>query len=280
MRGVVLVWSGLVAGGLALLSALRGAAGRRRARPAALGLAAASAALLAAGATQPAPTRRAGIRRTLLDASVPEWQFAERHEIVVRASAAAVEEAVRRVTARDIRMFRLLTWLRSPRLGRIGRSGDGAALPASGLRPCESILAPSPDEPILDVALRTGFWALAEDPGREVVVGTLVMRPTGSGLPFRADEPFAAGLSAEQFAALSEPGYAKGALNFRLVPEPGGRVRVTTETRVVTTDAATRRRFAAYWRVIYPGSALIRRMWLQAIRRRAEASARVSDRRS
>ncbi len=29
-------------------------------------------------------------------------------------------------------------------------------------------------------------------------------------------------------------------------------------------------RFAIYWRVIYPGSALIRRMWLDAIRRRAE----------
>ncbi|MBV8202739.1 MAG: hypothetical protein JOZ15_19150, partial [Acidobacteria bacterium] len=46
---------------------------------------------------------------------------------------------------------------------------------------------------------------------------------------------------------------------------------VTTETRVNATDAATRRRFAAYWRVIYPGSSLIRSMWLRAIRRRAEA---------
>jgi hypothetical protein len=27
----------------------------------------------------------------------------------------------------------------------------------------------------------------------------------------------------------------------------------------------------AYWRVIYPGSALIRRMWLRAVRLRAEA---------
>jgi hypothetical protein len=33
-----------------------------------------------------------------------------------------------------------------------------------------------------------------------------------------------------------------------------------------------RRGFAAYWRVIYPGSALIRRMWLRAIARRATRS--------
>jgi len=32
-----------------------------------------------------------------------------------------------------------------------------------------------------------------------------------------------------------------------------------------------RQRFQLYWRVIYPGSALIRRMWLRAIKQRAEA---------
>jgi len=40
-------------------------------------------------------------------------------------------------------------------------------------------------------------------------------------------------------------------------------------TRVFASGPAARRRFAAYWRVIYPGSALIRRMWLRAIERRA-----------
>jgi hypothetical protein len=46
---------------------------------------------------------------------------------------------------------------------------------------------------------------------------------------------------------------------------------VTTETRIYATDASAGRRFAPYWRVIYPGSALIRRMWLRAIAHRAEA---------
>ncbi len=43
------------------------------------------------------------------------------------------------------------------------------------------------------------------------------------------------------------------------------------ETRVHATDDPTKRKFAAYWRTIYPGSALIRVMWLRAIRRRAES---------
>jgi hypothetical protein len=38
-------------------------------------------------------------------------------------------------------------------------------------------------------------------------------------------------------------------------------------------DADTRRSLTTYWRVILPGSALIRRGWLGAIRRRAEAEA-------
>jgi hypothetical protein len=58
-------------------------------------------------------------------------------------------------------------------------------------------------------------------------------------------------------------------MNFRLEDE-GETCLVSTETRVQTTDASSRRRFAMYWFVIYPGSALIRRMWLRAIKRRAE----------
>jgi hypothetical protein len=59
-------------------------------------------------------------------------------------------------------------------------------------------------------------------------------------------------------------------MNFRLEDEGNGWTRVTTETRVFATDDRARHRFAAYWRAIYPGSALIRRMWLRAIRLRAE----------
>jgi hypothetical protein len=38
---------------------------------------------------------------------------------------------------------------------------------------------------------------------------------------------------------------------------------------VFANSSGARRRFAVYWRLIYPGSAIIRRMWLGAIERRA-----------
>jgi hypothetical protein len=76
-------------------------------------------------------------------------------------------------------------------------------------------------------------------------------------------------LTAATFAAAGHPGLVKAAINFRVTPASTGCV-VSTETRVWAADSAARRRFAAYWRVIYPGSAWIRRAWLQAIRQRAE----------
>lgn len=60
-------------------------------------------------------------------------------------------------------------------------------------------------------------------------------------------------------------------MNLHLSNEPDG-VRLRTQTRVDATSPDAASRFALYWRAIYPGSALIRRMWLAAIRRRAEGS--------
>ncbi len=93
-------------------------------------------------------------------------------------------------------------------------------------------------------------------------MGTLVLAPAGTGL---TPKP-----TAQWFKALDAPGFAKATMNFRLEDAGSQASVLTTETRVHATDAPTRRRFAAYWRVIYPGSSLIRRMWLRAIKLRAE----------
>ena len=57
------------------------------------------------------------------------------------------------------------------------------------------------------------------------------------------------------------------------VPIGRGSTRLATETRVHAADSAARRRFRLYWLVVGPFSALIRRRWLAAARRAAEASA-------
>jgi hypothetical protein len=182
---------------------------------------------------------------SLLDKFAPAWQFREVHRIAVLAPADAARRAIREVTARDIRGFRLLTWLR-----RAGRPGP----------PGGSILNPPPDEPILKVALRSGFMQLANTE-RELVIGTFVMTP-----PRAKHQPG----TPDEFLAVAAPGYAKAVMNFRVQESQLAMSVVTTETRVFATDERTQRRFALYWWTIRLGSGLIRWMWLRAIRRRAE----------
>jgi hypothetical protein len=58
-------------------------------------------------------------------------------------------------------------------------------------------------------------------------------------------------------------------MNFRVQGVGPGVTLLTTETRIYATDSVSQRKFARYWSVVYPGSALIRRMWLRAIRKRS-----------
>ena len=189
--------------------------------------------------------RAAGTTR--LDEILPRYHFSEHHERYIEATPAQVWRALQEVTAADIRFFRTLTTIR-----RFGRSGP------------EDILNAPAHRPILDVALSTTFVSLASDINREIVVGTTVIAPPGAAVPRTPDE----------FRTFSALGFAIAALNFRIEAQPDGASLLTTDTRVFATDPSSRRRFARYWSLIYPGSALIRRQWLIAVEKRARANPR------
>jgi len=172
---------------------------------------------------------------THLDFWMPRWQFGEQHEIDVAATPERVYDAIRAVRASDIRFFRTLVAIRR-----------------GFRRTPEGILNPSPDKPILDVATSTTFHWLADEAPREVVVGTCVI-----GKMEKAD------------FRTPPDGVAVAAMNFVVTPTATGS-HVTTETRVYATAAKPRRAFAIYWSLIRPGSGIIRRFWLRAIKKRAE----------
>jgi hypothetical protein len=244
--GIVAVLGGigwLIVGWFRRRSARRGRA-RRAGIVVGLG-----AALMLAGYFLPAPDQRIAQPSTRLDAFVPVWQFGEFHELRVNAPPARVYAAIDAVRADDIRLFRTLTWIR--RLGR----------PAP-----VSILAPS-QRPILEVATTTGFLRLADDPPREILLGiVIVVDPRERAM--KADEL----RRPETFTPPHPAGLCLVGMNFLIRPDGAGGAVLSTETRVFATDATAHRAFATYWRTIYPGSSLIRRMWLRAIRQRAEQS--------
>jgi hypothetical protein len=177
-----------------------------------------------------------------LDDFMPAWQFNEVHARRIAATPDRVYAAIRALEAREIRGFRLLTWLR-----RFGR-----AMPPHILHVPDGM-------PVLDAALAGGGVLLADAPPREIVFGLVVIGRD------RLPRP----MTPEGFRTASDPGLAKAAMNFLIEPDAQGGSLVSTETRVHATDRNSTRRFGVYWRIIQPWSALIRRMWLRAIDRRA-----------
>jgi hypothetical protein len=173
----------------------------------------------------------------LLDQVMPEFDVHEVHSLWVPAEPAAAYEAVRAVSAREVRLFGPLMLLRT--FGRSNRVFGSRA-------------------PLLGEMVNAGFLPLGERPGEELVVGAVgrFWSPFGN-----KPRPV------EDFAGFDEPGFAKAALNFRVAAEGEGS-RITTETRIAGTDSEATRKFRRYWLLIAVGSAAIRRSWLKAIRRR------------
>jgi hypothetical protein len=122
------------------------------------------------------------------------------------------------------------------------------------------------DRPFLDV-LPVPLLT-SEEPSSVVFGGALqAWRLTGG------DEP--PELDAEGLRDWSEPGWVKAGMDFRLTPVGNG-TELSSETRVMSTDRNTRRRFALYWVFVHPGSTAIRWEVLTAVALKAETRARAA----
>lgn len=204
----------------------------------------AGSALVGAGALYwPAGVREAASDDKALDRALPFYSVREFHSVRVHAPAIRVNQAMREVTGTDMPLTAVIMQLRMWAGGQFRR------------------VPPSP-KPMLEEMARpgSGFIPLYDDGTNEMVFG-LAGRFWTSG---------AHAVTKEQFYAYREPGSAKAVFSMRVVDAGAGWSELTTETRAAGTDDAGRATFARYWRVIYPGSATIRRMMLNAIKERAE----------
>lgn len=246
MFGATIVYSGFVLAAVGLLAVIKPLRlPHIQTRQEGLIVAVVGILLAIVGLILPAPESRITKPTTRLDEFIPAWQFCERHSIKIAAPPDTVFNALKQVRADEILFFRTLTWIR-----RAGRPVP------------PSILNAGSRESLIDVALKGGFVRLAEDAPRELVIGTVVIGPPGTHGP----------LTPEAFHKPLPPGFAMAAMNFLVTADGPGRSLVSTETRVFANSPSARRQFATYWRLIYPGSAIIRRMWLRAVRKRAQSA--------
>jgi hypothetical protein len=184
--------------------------------------------------------------RRLIDAWMPSFDETEFHSREIAAPPPAVERALRTLTPADLRLTGLLMGVRTLPAVLTGRRRPG----------------PRPGVPLLDGVLRLGFVLLDERPGEQVVLGAAgrFWRPRGDGIDV-LDGP-------DAFRAYDRPGSVRATWDFVIAPTAGG-TRLSTETRIAGTDASGTRTFRRYWRLVMPGSALIRRDMLRAVATRA-----------
>ena len=75
----------------------------------------------------------------------------------------------------------------------------------------------------------------------------------------------------QEYADYREQGAVKMAFDFVVEDAGDGWSSLDAETRVLALDDLTRSGMGRYWRLIVPGSGLLRRQWLDGIRKRAES---------
>ena len=203
------------------------------------------AALAVVGLYWPAGVTRISARQSRLDDFMPDYHFSEYHEIRVHATPDKVSAALQGVTFDELRVYHALMRIRG---FAFGRNIKTAAL--GQRRVLDSVSKAA-----------SGFVKLDED--SQEIVFAMAGRPWATRGITRCEDRAA-------FEAFNDPGAVKIASNLRVKDEGGGWSRVTTETRIRATDETARRTMGVYWRLIYPGSGMIRRTWLNAIRARAE----------
>jgi hypothetical protein len=203
-------------------------------------------ALFAAGWFWPVRTVHIPSPSTRLDAFMPTYDFHERHELVIHASAERLRGVLNEISFADVRAMQTLGRIRAIAMGQV-RTPPPGSLP--------------PTMPILKMMNdpHSGFFPLDDTPG-EIVFGLAGQPWDNAGVRLQPGE----------FLGWRPPDSVKIAVNFLIEDVGGGWSHVTTETRVAANDESARRKMAGYWALIYPGTGMIRRSLLEAIRVRAE----------
>jgi hypothetical protein len=190
----------------------------------------------------PTPMIRAAQHKSILDDIMPEYQFSEKHWVRIHTQPGQAMKAVRESTWGDLKALVTLLKIR------------GAVLRT----PYQETGAFATDKRIFDVSAASGPVLGGSDHEIAMAWGADVQakRP----LPVR---------TLQEFADYRQPGAIKICMDFNVEDASGGWSTVTGETRVLALNESPRG-LAIYWRLMVPGSGLLRRQWLESIKRRAE----------
>jgi len=189
-------------------------------------------------------TKTSAQTQARIEEFLPIWDFHATYEIVVNAPRSVVYKSLLHTDFSELWLTRLLMTLRT-----------GKRMPRRR----------APGE-LRQRLQGTGFVMLEEVPDDELVIGV-------AGRFWRPDGGRCMDLTASNFIAFSQKGYAKAAWNLKLrgeSPETETTV-LSTETRIQCFGRAALWKFGTYWSLVGPFSGLIRKAILRQVKAEAES---------
>lgn len=197
----------------------------------------------------PAAVRKSPTSNQYIDKFLPDYAFNEVHTVRIKGTPDEIKSVLHVMGVKDIPIVHLLMKIRgiadedvdmSDRASKSNSASDTFSTPDF------NFFVLSDEEFITFMILKSS-----------ILIKSKVAAPPEVNSP-------------EEFLEFSKPRYVKVAMNFRFDAVGNGETVLSTETRIHGTGHSDAQRFARYWRVVYPGSAIIRRVWLDAIRKRVE----------
>jgi hypothetical protein len=183
--------------------------------------------------------------RSLIQEFMPSYKMRQIDRVRVSAPPEAAWRVVRALDTQAHPLSRALFALRTLPDKLLGRS---SATPGPNTARIEDFTGPG-----------KGFQILAEQPGREIVIGSV-----GKFWKLKIEW---ADVQPWSFTEFSAPGFGKLAWNLRVDPDSRGGSWISWDLRVTTTDEVTWKLFRKYWLVIGRFSHLLRRSALRSFQR-------------
>ncbi|MDF9408835.1 MAG: hypothetical protein A4E52_00932 [Pelotomaculum sp. PtaB.Bin013] len=180
---------------------------------------------------------------------LPEYDFAEKHKIVVKSSPEKIFEAIQNLDMGKSKIIKNLIKIRGI---------------YSLLNPREKSVYQSPIKlTIEEMTRKSGFISLEDVSNQEMVMGFIgkFWQPTSGIVQLSG---------ANDFIHFNQTGYCKAAWNFYLQQNTGDTVTLSTETRVLCLGCRAKFLFRIYWLVIRPFSGWIRLEMLKMTKELAE----------
>lgn len=169
----------------------------------------------------------------LAEKYLPQFHHRSQHSILIRATPPKILAAADQLDLHDSAIIRFLFMLRGMPSHTLDRKG-----------------------------LESEKFITLEITDHELIMGIIgqFWKAKGNLLTFKPEE----------FVPFNDRGFAKGIWHFQITPQSDTNFRLTTETRILCTDDASRKKFSRYWFVIRPFSGLIRSQILKLIKKKAE----------